>query len=83
MHTESELQPLKGEQPNRGTIKGHEARLDVRARRFSHRGQNAYFNVQVTTANVEFAKTTSVKNVLCKHEHEKNTKKLSYNENES
>ena len=70
VQTEPELQPLTGEQLNRGTIKGDEARLDVRARGFLRRGQNAYFDV-LTNANAESAKTTSVKNVLSKHEREK------------
>ena len=73
VQTEPELQPLTGEQLNRGTIKGDEARLDVRARGFWRRGQNAYFDVRVTNANAESAKTTSVKNVLSKHEREKKT----------
>ena len=77
VQTEPELQPLTGEQLNRGTIKGDEARLDVRARGFWRRGQNAYFDVRVTNANAESAKTTSVKNVLSKHEREK---KRAYNE---
>ena len=63
---------LRVEQLNRGTIKGDEARLDVRARGFWRRGQNAYFDVRVTNANAESAKTTTVKNVLSKHEREKN-----------
>ena len=78
MQTEPELQPLTGEQLNRGTIKGDEARLDVRARGFWGRGQNAYFDVRVTNANSESVKTTSVGNVLSKHEREE--KKRAYNE---
>ena len=71
VQTEPEVQPLTGEQLNRCTIKGYEARLDIRARGFWRRGQNPYFDVRITNANSESVKTTSVGNVLSKHEREK------------
>ena len=54
--------------------KGDEARLDVRARGFWRRGQNAYFDVCVTNASAASQVNQLLKSVLIKHEREKKAK---------
>ena len=61
----------------RGTIKGNDTRLDVRARGFWRHGQNAYFDIRVPNPNSAPHQNISVEKVLKKHEQEK---KLAYNE---
>ena len=48
-----------------------EARLDVRARGFWRKGQNAYFDVRVTNADCASQANSSLEKVLEKHETEK------------
>ena len=74
---EPALFPLQNEVMPTGTITGDEARLDVRARGFWRRGQNAYFDVCVTNASAKSQSTQSVKSVLTKHE---KRKKNEYNQ---
>ena len=52
------------------------ARLDIRARGFWRRGQNAFFDVRITNADNNSQQNSKLESVLKKHENEK---KRSYN----
>ena len=71
---EPSLQPVTGEVMQARVAKGDEARLDVRARGFWRRGQNAYFDVCVTNASAASQANQPLKSVLTKHEREKKAK---------
>ena len=51
VESEPVLQELNNEQLPRGAITSADARLDIRARGFWRRGQNAFFDVRVTNVN--------------------------------
>ena len=68
---EPPLQPVTNEQLPTGSIQGDDARLDVRARGFWRKGQNAYFDVRVTKPDAPSPLNLSLKNILSKHEREK------------
>ena len=55
VETEPALQPITREHLPASTIQGDDARLDVRARGFWRKGQNAFFDVRVTNANAKSA----------------------------
>ena len=69
--TEPSLQPIANEQLPRGSVAGNDARLDVRARGFWRRGQNAFFDVRITNVDAQSQINQSVESVLAKHEREK------------
>ena len=77
VETEPALQPITREHLPASTIQGDDARLDVRARGFWRKGQNAFFDVRVTNANAKSQSKINLQTVLKKHEREK---KRSYNE---
>ena len=68
------LQPISYETLPASAVESDEARLDVRARGFWRRGQNAFFDVRVTNPNSESFKKSSVRDVLLKNEREKKRK---------
>ena len=74
---EPPLQQLNNEQLPRSANTAADARLDIRARGFWRRGQNAFFDVRVTNADCSSQTNTSIKSILKKHESEK---KRSYNQ---
>ena len=77
VETEPPLQPLSSEHLPRSANTSAEARLDVRARGFWRRGQNAFFDIRVTNASAPSQINTSLNTILKKHEAEK---KRRYNE---
>ena len=77
VETEPSLQPIANENLPQGNIIGDDARLDVRARGFWRRGQNAFFDVRVTNADAASQATQPIRSVLAKHEREK---KRQYNQ---
>ena len=74
---EPPLQQITTEQLPRSAITSAEARLDIRARGFWRRGQNAFFDVRVTNADAASQSKSSIKSILKKHEAEK---KRAYNQ---
>ena len=74
---EPPLQPLTNEHLQRGAINTNSARLDVRARGFWRRGQNAFIDVRVTNPSATTQAQTTIEKILEKHEKEK---KRAYNE---
>ena len=77
VESEPPLQPLGNEQLPRSANSSADARLDIRARGFWRRGQNAYFDVRVTNADSASQTNMSIKSVLKRHEAEK---KRAYNQ---
>ena len=77
VEVEPPLQPVANEILPRGCITGDESRLDLRARGFWRRGQNAYFDVKVTNAHAASQATQPLRSLLAKH---KRIKKNSYNQ---
>ena len=74
---EPPLQPLTNEHLERGSINTDSARLDVRARGFWRRGQNAFIDVRVTNPGAATQTQTLIEKILAKHKKEK---KRVYNE---
>ena len=74
---EPPLQPLGNEHLERGAINSDSARLDVRARGFWRRGQNAFIDVRVTNPGAATQSQKSIEKILQEHEREK---KRAYNE---
>ena len=74
---EPPLQPIANEVLPKNCTTSDEARLDVRARGFWRRGQNAYFDVKVTNAHASSQAMQPLRSLLAKHEREK---KKSYNQ---
>ena len=74
---EPPLQPLTTEQLPRSANSDNNARLDIRARGFWRRGQNAFFDVRVTNADAASQSNATIKSILRKHEQEK---KRAYNQ---
>ena len=74
---EPPLQPITTERFPKSTNTKAEARLDIRARGFWRRGQNAYFDIRVTNADCASQRNSTLKSVLKKHEAEK---KREYNQ---
>jgi len=77
VETEPHLQPITSEQLPRSANTDNNARLDIRARGFWRRGQNAFFDVRVTNADAASQSNSTIKSVLKKHEQEK---KRAYNQ---
>jgi len=77
VETEPPLQQVTNEQMPRSANTSAEARLDIRARSFWRRGQNAYFDVRVTNANAASQSNSTIRSILKKHETEK---KRAYNQ---
>ena len=71
VEVEPPLTPVTNEQLQGSAIAGDDARLDVRARGFWRRGQNAYFDVCVTNANAKSQAGQPIKSLLSKHEKRK------------
>ena len=71
VESEPSLQPITNESLPYSNIKGDDARLDVRARSFWRKGQNAFFDVRVTNADAASYTSQSISSVLLKHEREK------------
>ena len=61
---EPPLQPLTNKDLERGAINTDSARLDVRARGFWRRGQNAFINVRVTNPGVATQSQKSIQKIL-------------------
>ena len=77
VESEPNLQPVVNKQGYCKTANtADDARLDIRARGFWRRGQNAFFDVRITNADCLSQQDKSIKQVLSKHETEK---KRSYN----
>ena len=75
---EPHLQPVTSETlPGRSCNTSAEARLDIRARGFWRRGQNAYFDVRVTNPDSASQVNCTIPAILRKHEE---AKKREYNE---
>ena len=74
---EPTLQTLTTEQLPRSANASADARLDIRARGFWRRGQNAFFDVRVTNADCASQTNSTIKSILKKHEAEK---KRTYNQ---
>ena len=74
--TEPALQPLTGENLNRSAITGDESRVDVSARDFWVRGQQAFFDVRVFNP---FAKRHAKKSIAKSFEINEKEKKMAYN----
>ena len=62
------LQPLTDEHLERGSLNTDAARLDIRARGFWRRGQNAFIDVRVTNPGAATQAQTSIEKILEKHE---------------
>ena len=78
VESEPHLQPVTSEILSaRSANTSAEARLDIRARGFWRRGQNAFFDVRVTNAESASQNNSSIHSILKKHEDEK---KRAYNE---
>ena len=71
------LQSLTNEHLERAAISPESARLDVRARGFWRRGQNAFIDVRVTNPGAATQSQKSIEKILQKHKREK---KRAYNE---
>ena len=74
VEVEPPLQALSNERLPRSANKKPDARLDVRARGFWRRGQNAYFDIRVTNVSAASQTTAPLQSVLKKHENEKKRK---------
>ena len=68
VEVEPPLQALSNERLPRSANKKPDARLDVRARGFWRRGQNAYFDIRVTNASADSQITAPLQSILKKHE---------------
>ena len=68
---EPPLQPLTNKHLERGSINTDSAMLDVRAKGFWRRGQNAFIDVRVTNPGAATQAQTSIEKILEKHEREK------------
>ena len=78
VESEPHLQPVTTEiLSGRSANTSADARLDIRARGFWRRGQNAFFDVRVTNADSASQNNSSIHSILKKHEDEK---KRAYNE---
>ena len=77
VETEPPLQQVTTEHLPRSANTSAEARLDIRARGFWRRGQNAYFDVRVTNADAASQTNSTIRSILKKHEAEK---KRAYNQ---
>ena len=76
--TEPPLQPLGGELFNlRSANTNPQARLDIKARGFWNRGQDAFFDVRVFNPNAPSYRNQDISNLFSKHEREK---KREYNQ---
>ena len=71
VETEPPLQTLSNEHLPRSANTSANARLDVRARGFWRRGQNAYFDIRVTNASAASQINAPLHSILKKHEAEK------------
>ena len=74
IEVEPPLQDLSNERLPRSANKIPDARLDLRARGFRRRGQNAYFDIRVTNVSAASQITAPLQSVLKKHENEKKRK---------
>ena len=78
VETEPHLQPVTTETlSGRSSNTSADARLDIRARGFWRRGQNAFFDVRVTNPDSASQVNSSIPSILRKHEE---AKKREYNE---
>ena len=78
VETEPALQRVANKQNYRASANTKDdARLDIRARGFWRRGQNAFFDVRITNADADSQRNSTIKSVLHKHEQEK---KREYNQ---
>jgi len=72
VESEPHLQPVTTEVlPGRSANTSADARLDIRARGFWRRGQNAFFDVRVTNPDCASQVNSSIPSILKKHEEEK------------
>ena len=71
VETEPPLQPLTNEHLEKGSINTDSAMLDVRARGFWRRGQNAFIDVRVTNPGAATQAQTPTEKILEKYEREK------------
>ena len=77
VESEPHLLPVTVEMNSRSANTSDEARLDIRARGFWRRGQNAFFDVRVTNADSASQVNSSIPSIFRKHEE---SKKREYNE---
>ena len=72
VQAEPHLTNLSGEVMHYATaIRGDDARLDIKARGFWRRGQDAFFDVRVTHVNAESQRHMDTPTIFHKHEQEK------------
>ena len=75
VESEPHLQPIQNKSTYTASANTEDnARLDIRARGFWRRGQNAFFDVRVTNADNISQQNTRLDSVLKKHETEKKKK---------
>ena len=61
VEVEPGLQPVTGEELNRGANQSHDARLDVHARGFWERQRSAYFDIRVCHPHADSYKDLALK----------------------
>ena len=71
IEVEPGLQPVNGEELNRGANQSHDARLDVHARGFWERQRSAYFDIRVCHPHADSYKDLTLKQFYKQQENEK------------
>ena len=74
IEVEPGLQPVTGEELNRGANQSHDARLDVHARGFWERERSAYFYIRVCHPHADCYKDLTLKQLNKQQENEKKRK---------
>lgn len=74
VEVEPSLQPVTGEELNRGANQSHDARLDVHARGFWERQRSAYFDIRVCHPHADSYKDLTLKQLYKQQENEKKRK---------
>ena len=74
VEVEPGLQPVTGEELNRGANQSHDARLDVHARGFWERQRSAYFDIRVCHPHEDSYKDLTLKQLYKQQENEKKRK---------
>ena len=74
VEVEPGLQPVTGEELNRGANQSHDARLDVHARGFWEYQRSAYFDIRVCHPHADSYKDLTLKQLYMQQENEKKHK---------
>ena len=77
VEVEPGVQPVSGEELNRGANQSHDARLDVYARGFWERQRSAYFDIGVCHPHADSYKDLTLKQLYKQQENEKKRKYVS------